>query len=825
MLPEERSNPGPAAAFAPSPAAIQGRFGLTSPQMAIWLDQALHPQKAIYNTGQTLTISAALDLGHFAEALRIVIAENDALRLRFSQRGSEISQEVVEDIEHGLEVRDFSSQSDPEACALAWLEQVFWRPLTPADFPLFRFAVAKLAARRYIWLQKYHHLIIDATGRQIVAARVATVYDALSRGERPPPCGNSSYRIAKESEGAYLESDQYAADQAHWVLRFHDVPQPLVRTPVALSEKSRSGRPVRLHFPLTGLEWSRLREFARARDSSPFKVICGLAWSLFSRLYDNPEPVFGVALANRMGPDAKRTVGLFSRVMPFRLQIDPAMPFSAALAALDAQLADDLKHQRFPTDRIHGSLQLRRLGRDGLFDVVVNYIRNDYGFELGGAPVTCINLSSGFASPMNIMALEYGADGLNLVIDYDPGRISSDEANMIFRSLRQMLIAVPDAADVPIGRLPLANDSESAPSAGPILLAQFTAESAPNGAGLVPDHFHQTALEVWRDVFADTTIDSDANFFDLGGDSLKAVFVVGECNARFAIDLPLTVLFEQPTIVGFVNACRNAADTGASSRLVQLKAGGSQPPLLLIHPVGGSVFCYRELVSRLPNDTPVYGMQAAGLGLGEQLPDSIEEMAADYLRAASAQLGDGPWHLAGWSFGGLVAFEMALQLAESGRALASLTLVDTPVRSTLELEEDERSVLIAVAGAFGADLAGTSLENAALSIADLVSNATLRAGVPALSEEQVERTAALVRNLRRLRRKYRPRPFAGPILLLRAASDPSVFEDAFDWSAFGRVTTIAIPATHHTIVFPPYVNNVATIFTSVLGGNWAGSHA
>ena len=276
---------------------------------------------------------------------------------------------------------------------------------------------------------------------------------------------------------------------------------------------------------------------------------------MFSRLYDNPEPVLGVALANR-GPDAKRVVGLFSKVMPLRLRIDPAMPFSAALAALDAQFAEDLKHQRFPTDHIYGSLQLRRLSRNSLFDVVVNYIRNDYGFELGGAPVTCVNLSSGFAPAMNIMALEYGADGLNIVIDYDPGRISSGEADIVFRSLRGMLIAAPDAADVPIGRLPLAHIGKSAPPAEPILQAQRTAKSAP--AGLVPDHVHQTVLEVWRNVFTEAAINPDTDFFDLGGDSLKAVFVVGECNARLAIDLPLTVLFEQPTFAGFLNACRNA---------------------------------------------------------------------------------------------------------------------------------------------------------------------------------------------------------------------------------------------------------------------------
>ena len=823
MMPDNRSNLNFTATRARSRSATE-RFGLTSPQMAIWLDQALHPGKSIYNTGQTLTISAALDLGRFAEALRIVIAENDALRLRFWQQGSVISQQVLENIEDGLQVRDFSSETDPEAGAAAWLERTFWSPLTPADFPLFRFAIAKLAERHYVWLQKYHHLIIDATGRQVVAARVAAVYDALSRGERPQRPGSFSYRIAKESEDAYLEFDRCATDQTYWMRRFHNIPEPLVQAPVALSEKSRSGRPTRLYSSITGQDWSRLSAFARASNSSPFKVICALSWCLFSRLYDNAEPILGVAVANRIDPEAKRAVGLFSKVMPFRLQLDLSMRFSAALAALDVQLGADLEHQRFPTDRIHSGLQLRRLGRDGLFDVVVNYVRNDYGFLFGGAPVTCVNLSSGFASPMNIMALEYGAQGLSLVFDYDHGRISSEEANIAFDSLRQMLIAVTEAPDVLIGQLPMAGDRKPAASAGSVPSAQNAMKPGSNIDAPALDRCRQTVLEVWREVFADTTIDPDADFFELGGDSLKAIFVIGECNARLGIDLPLTVLFERPTIAGLVNAIGDAPATGASSRVVQLKAGGNQAPLVLIHPVGGSIFCYSDLASRLPGNTPVYGIQAAGLRLGEPLPRSIEEMAAEYLGAGSAQLGEEPWHLAGWSFGGLVAFEMALQLAASGRAPASLTLIDTPAGPTFEQEDDERSVVLAVAGALGIDLGETRPEEKALSIADLVSSLARRTPSPVLAEQQVERMVALVRNLRRLRRDYRPRRFAGPILLLRAMSDSSVPEDAFDWGAFARVITIAIPATHHSIVFPPHVDELVSIFAGILRAKPAGVH-
>lgn len=823
MLPDGLTHASSTAALKSEPGR-EGRFGLTSPQMAIWLDQALHPQMPIYNTGQTLTISATLDLSRFAAAVRIVISESDALRLRFTQKGATIAQEIVDDVEHGLEVRDFTSLRDPEEGAKEWLERTFWRPLTPADFPLFRFAIAKVAVDRYIWMQKYHHLIIDATGRQIVASRVAAIYNRLSRGEDFLPVAKSSYRAAKQAEDAYFESGQYQEDTAYWTQRFRDVPASLVKMDAAASEKLNSGRPTRLQLSLADQPWERLCAFARERKSSPFKIICALAWLCFSRLYDNPEPILGVALANRIGPEAKRTVGLFSKVMPFRLKIDPAIPVAAALIALDIQLGGDLKHQRFPTDHLHRDLQLRRLGRTGLFDAVINYVRNDYEFEVGGAPITCTNLSSGFASPWSIMALEYSSRALTLIVDYDQGRVSSDKAEGLLHSLQRLLIAIPDAADAPIGTLQLAGDGDFVPSSKSARPQARTTAAASSAKDSVPDDLEHAVRQVWREIFPDDPIELDANFFDLGGNSLKAVFVVGECNARFATDLPLTVLFEHPTIAELVDAIRGASD-GAASRLIQLKPGGNNLPLILIHPVGGSVFCYHELASRLPDDIPVYGIQAAGLRLGEPLPDSIEEMAADYVRLASPQIRNGPWHLAGWSFGGLIAFEMALQLSELRHPAASLTLMDTPARSALSGEDDEQAVLIAVAGALGIDISLGAADDAQLSFADLIAAVTSRTAIPTVSEEQIERMATLVRNFRRLRRKYRPRRFSGAMLLLRAAAGSTESKDTFDWSAFGDVTTVALPATHHSLVFPPHVDNVVTIFTDVLRAKPSGGVA
>jgi NRPS condensation-like uncharacterized protein len=159
------------------------RFALTAPQIPVWLGQSLNPEKSIYITAQTLTLRTALDLDRFAATLNRVVAENDALRLRFVESDGEVFQQVVSDVFVNLEFCDFSAERYPEAAANDWIEEILRKPLRAADFPLFHFALAKFATDRFIWLQKYHHLIIDGIGRQLVAARVAKVYEPF----RPAP--------------------------------------------------------------------------------------------------------------------------------------------------------------------------------------------------------------------------------------------------------------------------------------------------------------------------------------------------------------------------------------------------------------------------------------------------------------------------------------------------------------------------------------------------------------------------------------------------------------------------------------------------------------
>ncbi len=108
-----------------------------------------------------------------------------------------------------------------------------------------------------------------------------------------------------------------------------------------------------------------------------------------------------------------------------------------------------------------------------------------------------------------------------------------------------------------------------------------------------------------------------------------------------------------------------------------MRTGGSRAPLFCIHPYGGHTMGYVELTRCLGADQPVYGVQARGLQ-GEQAPlDRIEDMAADYIALIKTRQATGPYHLAGHSMGGCIAYEMARQLRQAGEEVALLALIDS----------------------------------------------------------------------------------------------------------------------------------------------------
>ncbi len=188
----------------------------------------------------------------------------------------------------------------------------------------------------------------------------------------------------------------------------------------------------------------------------------------------------------------------------------------------------------------------------------------------------------------------------------------------------------------------------------------------------------QLVADSWREALKITEIGVFDDFFDLGGHSLIAVQVMARLEKVTGKRLPLAALFTHPTVAALALLVqRDGSKAITWNSLVPIKPKGTKAPLYIVHGAGMNVLLFNALARNMDADQPVYGLQARGLNGVDDPLDRIEDMAAHYLAAIRAQNPEGPYALAGFSFGGLIAFEMARQLLAMGKRVQFLGMFDT----------------------------------------------------------------------------------------------------------------------------------------------------
>ena len=200
-------------------------------------------------------------------------------------------------------------------------------------------------------------------------------------------------------------------------------------------------------------------------------------------------------------------------------------------------------------------------------------------------------------------------------------------------------------------------------------------------------------VEVWSELLGLEKVGIHDDFFELGGHSLAAVQMMTKVKVATGKKLPLTTLFQHSTIhklAGQLNGFNQkgnvpsngiAVDNQGFTSLVPIREGGSKPALYLVHGGGLHVLFYQNMVKYMDADQPIYALQARGLN-GDQEPlDRIEDMATHYISEILRSNPDGPFCLAGYSLGGIIAWEMAKQLKEQGREVLMLSLFDAVAKN------------------------------------------------------------------------------------------------------------------------------------------------
>ncbi|WP_274506055.1 amino acid adenylation domain-containing protein [Streptomyces murinus] len=203
---------------------------------------------------------------------------------------------------------------------------------------------------------------------------------------------------------------------------------------------------------------------------------------------------------------------------------------------------------------------------------------------------------------------------------------------------------------------------------------------------------------IWEQLLGAGPVGVHDDFFACGGHSIDALRLIGRLNDAFGERLSVSTVLERPTVAGQAEVLRAQRRPSGPDPVVRIRPDGDLDPLFLVHPIGGQVLCYRDLAAELGAGRPVFGLTAPGLtGAGpdgdDRTPATVEELAAAHLSALRRVRPEGPYHLAGWSFGGLLAYEMAHQLRAAGERVGTLTLLDTAYPQAVDVPDDDVSLL------------------------------------------------------------------------------------------------------------------------------------
>ncbi|MEJ0005613.1 MAG: condensation domain-containing protein [Steroidobacteraceae bacterium] len=496
-------------------------------------------------------------------------------------------------------------------------------------------------------------------------------------------------------------------------------------------------------------------------------------------------------------------------------------------AAGCAVAADDGVHRRllFPTG------DTARRTADGTIEIVDE---DPQRFALDGQTFSATALTSALLTYPEVVEAAVNARpaarGLRLFITWKPGLDPSRSAESI-----QARIAAewPRAAQP---RAILATESLPRAIDGSIDFRRLESEQRasvlnPHDAVARDPKMEQTLVAIWAELLKLDSIDPNANFFELGGHSLLAARMLGRVEGEFGRRITLAALFRSPTVRGLSRLLHSDSRSFDFRQVVKLQAGGSKPTLIAINNTG----VYYLLAKRLGADQPVTSLQLFDpANKRSDLPDTLEAIAAEYVKLIRRVQPHAPYILMGWCVAGTLAFEVARQLEAENHPVAHLFLVDSWIPGYFNRQPAVRGLIgnYTLRWQLMADDWRSWRMGRLTPSQFLASRPTLRrllpdswSGTVSASDQQGATQATydrwLLEHLQSCNARYEPKPFHGHISLIRSTREPTgwLFDPNAGWGAFATqgVDMTLVEGNHFTMFQEPGVSQMAAAMMQRIG--------
>ncbi|MDC9588815.1 amino acid adenylation domain-containing protein [Xenorhabdus sp. XENO-10] len=385
---------------------------LSSPQQAVWFDQAIHPSSSNYNLYFFICVEGELNEKLFTRAFEAVVYCHDALRLRLINTHALPVQKVVNSLPVTVDIHDFSSYSDAEIRVKKYMNTEFMRPFHLNEV-LWRSKLLRVNNNCQYWQFCCHHLIIDGTGLFILVNKVIDAYNRLMKGETLNNSAHSYLDFIADNLD-YLASEHYSHDMQFWMRRYDNLPPPLLQ-PVhsnnTISHKQAKDvvfQPI--VWSIDQVLFKRIEKTVGGQGLPLLHFMYAVLACYFARTANVNEIVIGIPVHNRKNTRQKHTMGMFASVLPIGVTISPEDTLRDVMQKAATEMSLCYEHQRFPIVDLNRQTHIQqKVGNARLFDVTLSLepFKANLHMEGEGTNVKLFDLHSGAPYPLSVRVKQY----------------------------------------------------------------------------------------------------------------------------------------------------------------------------------------------------------------------------------------------------------------------------------------------------------------------------------------------------------------------------------------------------------------------------------
>ena len=516
------------------------RAPLMPMQSRVRFVEELHPGNVLYNTPSAHRLTGPFDTNLFAAALRLLVERQPSLRTAIAPNaaGDDYEQHVLAACPVEMPVIDLSEipAAQQEQTLMRELQAATDRPLDIYRAPLFRSAIYRLAPECHVFFFMPHHIIWDGWSFDLLYGELGSIYEAVLAGEPVtlPPL-QLTYGDYADWFARWLEGPEAAAQLSYWRDRFAKAP---ALKPVVPDFPRNSG--------MTGVgasEWitvvpeltHRLHGVSNAAQATLNMLTTAVYAALMASAIDSSSIVIGIPVRGRSMGDVESVMGFFNNLLPVQLEVDARLSFEAFLRKAKLELLDVLGHQEIPFERIAQLPEVRsRTQGTGLYQALFSF-QDARDRKRRWGPLQQENiplLQKGATEDFGLWLME-GSFGLQGGITYNADLFSRSTALAVRERYLELLKRVADDPQITLAKLIDIRGSESGE-----YLRRLSAKSLGPAAGEPATKKMRTAPtlspperalgEIWVGLLdmSVSELHPDDNFFDLGGDSLRAMRAV-----------------------------------------------------------------------------------------------------------------------------------------------------------------------------------------------------------------------------------------------------------------------------------------------------------